>query len=175
MIVFDGWRGVTGAAGGKLPASPPKKQKISNFFQKPIDKPNRVWYNTIRCEKPHRGRQKNFEKIEKIFQKPIDKPIRMWYNKKVVRQEPADKSREHSSAGRASALQAEGHRFEPCCSHQYGPVVQLVRTLACHARGQGFESPSGRHLISYGIDRMYRHRTSGLIVCLCSSVGRAGD
>ena len=24
---------------------------------------------------------------------------------------------EHSSAGRASALQAEGHRFEPCCSH----------------------------------------------------------
>ena len=30
--------------------------------------------------------------------------------------------------------------FPPC-----GPVVQLVRTLACHARGQGFESPSGRH------------------------------
>ena len=26
----------------------------------------------------------------------------------------------------------------------FGPVVQLVRTLACHARGQGFESPSGR-------------------------------
>ena len=30
----------------------------------------------------------------------------------------------------------------------YGPVVQLVRTLACHARGQGFESPSGRHFAS---------------------------
>ena len=29
----------------------------------------------------------------------------------------------------------------------WGPVVQLVRTLACHARGQGFESPSGRHFI----------------------------
>ena len=26
----------------------------------------------------------------------------------------------------------------------HGLVVQLVRTLACHARGQGFESPSGR-------------------------------
>ena len=25
---------------------------------------------------------------------------------------------EHSSAGRASALQAEGHRFEPCCSQK---------------------------------------------------------
>ena len=55
---------------------------------------------------------------------------------------------EHSSAGRASALQAEGHRFEPYCSHQSGPVVQLVRTLACHARGQGFESPSGRQFAS---------------------------
>ena len=53
---------------------------------------------------------------------------------------------EHSSAGRASALQAEGHRFEPCCSHHTnGPVVQLVRTLACHARGRGFESHPGRH------------------------------
>ena len=31
----------------------------------------------------------------------------------------------------------------------YGPVVQLVRTLACHARGQGFESLSGRHFSLY--------------------------
>ena len=29
--------------------------------------------------------------------------------------------------------------FPPC-----GPVVQLVRTLACHARGRGFESHPGR-------------------------------
>ena len=29
----------------------------------------------------------------------------------------------------------------------YGPVVQLVRTLACHARGRGFESHPGRHLV----------------------------
>ena len=55
---------------------------------------------------------------------------------------------EHSSVGRASALQAEGHRFEPYCSHHFfGPVVQLVRTLACHARGRGFESHPGRHFI----------------------------
>ena len=44
-----------------------------------------------------------------------------------------------------------------------GPVVQLVRTLACHARGQGFESPSGRH------------NNTARAVCLCSSVGRAED
>ena len=40
-----------------------------------------------------------------------------------------------------------------------GPVVQLVRTLACHARGRRFEPVPGRHLT----------------VCLCSSVGRAVD
>ena len=60
--------------------------------------------------------------------------------------------REHSSAGRAPALQAGGHRFKSCCSHHsvdvYGPVVQLVRTLACHARGREFESLLGRHFAS---------------------------
>ena len=35
-----------------------------------------------------------------------------------------------------------------CIYSKRGPVVQLVRTLACHARGQGFESPSGRHFAS---------------------------
>ena len=51
----------------------------------------------------------------------------------------------------------------PIVPTKYGPVVQLVRTLACHARGQGFESPSGRQIYT------------ALAVCLCSSVGRAGD
>ena len=59
---------------------------------------------------------------------------------------------EFSSAGRASALQAGCHRFEPCNSHQihfmkikcYGPVVQLVRTPACHAGGREFEPHPGR-------------------------------
>ena len=32
---------------------------------------------------------------------------------------------EHSSAGRASALQAEGHRFESYCSHQRVKVLYL--------------------------------------------------
>ena len=55
--------------------------------------------------------------------------------------------REFSSAGRASALQAEGQRFESVNSH-HGPVVQLVRTLACHARGRQFEPDPGRHYAS---------------------------
>ena len=31
---------------------------------------------------------------------------------------------------------------------RYGPVVQLVRTLACHARGRGFEPHPGRQYAS---------------------------
>ena len=34
------------------------------------------------------------------------------------------------------------------CSLKNGLVVQLVRTLACHARGQGFESLSGRQFFA---------------------------
>ena len=47
---------------------------------------------------------------------------------------------------RAPALQAGGHWFESSCSHhENGPVVQSVRTLACHARGRRFEPVPGRH------------------------------
>ena len=46
---------------------------------------------------------------------------------------------------------------------QYGPVVQLVRTLACHARGRGFEPHPDRQLSALKAR------------CLCSSVGRARD
>ena len=38
---------------------------------------------------------------------------------------------DHSSAGRAPALQAGGHRFEPCWSH-YADVAQLVEQLICN-------------------------------------------
>ena len=55
--------------------------------------------------------------------------------------------REHSSAGRASALQAEGHRFEPCCSHQnsvtvLAPVAQLVEQRIENPRVVG-STPTG--------------------------------
>ena len=66
---------------------------------------------------------------------------------------------EHSSAGRAPALQAGGHRFEPCCSHhKYGPVVQLVRTPACHAGGRRFEPDPGRHIFA-SVAQLVEQRT----------------
>ena len=63
----------------------------------------------------------------------------------------ADKMlRAYSSAGRAPALQAGGHRFEPYNSHHLpdydGLVVQLVRMPACHAGGRRFEPVPGRQL-----------------------------
>ena len=45
----------------------------------------------------------------------------------------------------------------PVAPTRNGPVVQLVRTPACHAGGHGVEPHSGRH------------------ICLGSSVGRAAD
>ena len=35
----------------------------------------------------------------------------------------------------------------PDAPTKYGPVVQLVRTLACHARGREFEPHPGRHML----------------------------
>ena len=42
---------------------------------------------------------------------------------------------DHSSAGRAPALQAGGHRFEPCWSHfsnKYADMAQLAEQLICN-------------------------------------------
>ena len=57
-----------------------------------------------------------------------------------------------SSAGRASALQAEGHRFEPCRSHYlyikvYADVAQLAEQLICNQQVIGSSPIIG--LLSY--------------------------
>ena len=53
--------------------------------------------------------------------------------------------RDLSSAGRASALQAEGHRFEPCRSHffyiAYGGIAQLARAHGSYPWCREFKSP----------------------------------
>ena len=37
----------------------------------------------------------------------------------------------------------------------FGPVVQLVRTLACHARGRGFEPHPGRFKKDLSADKSF--------------------
>ena len=85
--------------------------------------------------------------FEDFLKKVVDKKGELCYTNEVVSAVDTERrKREHSSAGRAHALQAWGHRFEPCCSHQTcGAVVQLVRTPACHAGGRGFKSLPRRH------------------------------
>ena len=71
----------------------------------------------------------------------------------VVRQESLRDIRDHSSAGRASALQAEGHRFEPCRSHltnsfiSYADVAQLAEQLICNQQVVGSTPTVGSILI----------------------------
>ena len=69
-----------------------------------------------------------------------------------------------SSAGRASALQAEGHRFEPCRPHifRYGEIAQLARAHGSYPWCRGFESPSrydiGREALFYSVSRFFCYR-----------------
>ena len=62
---------------------------------------------------------------------------------------------EFSSAGRASALQAGGHRFEPCCSHHY--LARWCSRLA-------------RQPVTLEVDGS---SPFGVAICGCSSSGRA--
>ena len=51
---------------------------------------------------------------------------------------------EFSSAGRASALQAEGQRFDPVNSHRSRGVA--VITSPCHGEDRGFDSRRDRQV-----------------------------
>src|SRR5665647_552102 len=76
-----------------------------------------------------------------------------------------------SSAGRASALQAEGHRFEPYSAHHFklcGPVVQLVRMPACHAGGRRFEPDPDRHFF-FGYGKKFYEHSNEYVFCWCGS------
>ena len=70
-----------------------------------------------------------------------------------------------SSAGRASALQAEGHRFEPYRFHilkENGEIAQLARAHGSYPWCRGFESPSRYYTKDESVDRV-----KGLQAFLC--------
>ena len=64
--------------------------------------------------------------------------------------------RKHSSAGRASALQAEGHRFEPCRPHTMkdGGIAQLARAHGSYPWCRWFKS-SSRYFLSERSERAF--------------------
>ena len=67
-------------------------------------------------------------KFNKKMKFPLDKPKIVCYNCMA--------RRKVSSVGRASALQAEGHRFEPCTFHQihYVPTGAFPRGISLDGR-----------------------------------------
>ena len=70
-----------------------------------------------------------------------------------------------SSAGRASALQAEGHRFEPYRFHilkENGEIAQLARAHGSYPWCRGFESPSRYYTKYESVNRV-----KGLQAFLC--------
>ena len=71
-----------------------------------------------------------------------------------------------SSAGRASALQAEGRRFEPVILHHLEPLAQLVEHLTFNQRVEG-SSPVGvihiGGLAQLGEHLPYKQRVGGSI------------
>ena len=65
-----------------------------------------------------------------------------------------------SSVGQSSRLITDRSGVQVPEGPPRGPVVQLVSTPACHAGGQGFEPPPGRHFL----------RENGSPACWCSSM-----
>ena len=72
-----------------------------------------------------------------------------------------------SSAGRASALQAEGHRFEPYRSHFYGGIAQLARAHGSYPWCRGFKSPFRYFFIDKITVRKQCKLVYGLFFCNC--------
>ncbi len=92
-------------------------KKNKKFFKKGIDKQKKLCYNNTR--------RKGKTEYGSIAQLGEHLP----YKQRVIGSSPIVSTKR-----------------TPRCSLLNGLVVQLVRTLACHARGPGFESPSGRQL-----------------------------
>ena len=59
---------------------------------------------------------------------------------------------DHSSAGRAPALQAGGHRFEPYWSHIYADMAQLAEQLICNQQVIGSSPIVGLHFFVQHMD-----------------------
>ena len=73
---------------------------------------------------------------------------------------------DHSSAGRAPALQAGGHRFEPCRSHYlFADVAQLAEQLICNQQVIG-SSPIIGFLDMDGFPSGQRGQTVNLLATL---------
>ena len=86
---------------------PFRTQKLSSLALKVLGGklPGRIGRSHVKCRSGGTGRRTGLKILRNLYFRTGSIPLGviMW---------------EYSSAGRASALQAGGHRFEPCYSHQ---------------------------------------------------------
>ena len=83
-----------------------------------------------------------FEKNIKKLKKGVDKSLLIVYINQV-----ANTARQYGSIAQLGEHLPYKQRVtgsSPVVPTIFGPVVQLVRTLACHARGRRFEPVPGR-------------------------------
>ncbi len=85
--------------------------------------------------------KKNTKKLKKVLKKVLTNRKR--YD--IISKSPRGDHGSIAQLGEHLPYKQRVIGSSPIVPTMNGPVVQLVRTLACHARGQGFESPSGRH------------------------------
>ena len=90
----------------------------------------------------------NFKKISKKLEKVFKKVLTNSKRYAIISKSPQDSANGSiAQLGEHLPYKQRVIGSSPIVPTIRGPVVQLVRTLACHARGQGFESPSGRHSV----------------------------
>ena len=77
------------------------------------------------------------------MKKGIDKRICLCYNNKAVENE--GKRGSLAQLGEHLPYKQRVIGSSPIVPTIFGLVAQLVRALACHARGRGFEPHPGRH------------------------------
>ena len=123
-------------------------------------------YLSVIYDEPHvdiwqSGRKKRIEKNDvKNFKKCLTNDSKVCKIARVLSIQHTNEW-DLSSAGRASALQAEGHRFEPYRSHFYGGIAQLARAHGSYPWCRGFKSPFRYFFICFFSNNFLR--------CLCAS------
>ena len=122
-------------------------------------------YLSVIYDEPHvdiwqSGRKKRIEKNDvKNFKKCLTNDSKVCKIARVLSIQHTNEW-DLSSAGRASALQAEGHRFEPYRSHFYGGIAQLARAHGSYPWCRGFKSPFRYFFICFFSNNFLR--------CLCA-------
>ena len=119
-------------------------KNLKKTFKKPLTKGK--GYAIILTVGETNGQEtKDDLKIEKIFKKFFKNHLTKGSDCDIISKSPQGRHGSIAQLGEHLPYKQRVIGSSPIVPTINGPVVQLVRTLACHARGRGFESHPGRH------------------------------